>query len=274
MMRPRRAPLERHDPGRGAVEHRPVVRARTGRSCGSSRDRRPRATRLPSMSSALSGSSSSSVSNRDRRTDLERETLALPARERLDRAFGALGVAAAERGVRAPVEHAPRSRSRRPRPSSRARPRSAAARPRPDGRASSARPWRRGSRPRRTGGSAYARRKSRTVVGRASEPMNCRISPTRPSVWIEPAVGRSSPTIRRSRVDLPMPLAPTRPACSPSGTRNDHPLEQRPAARQGVRDVGELDEPHGRSTLAAEVPPLDEASRPQRAAARSCSSES
>jgi hypothetical protein len=39
------------------------------------------------------------------------------------------------------------------------------------------------------------------VVGRASEPMNWRMRPTRPSVWITPAFGRSSPTIRRSSVD-------------------------------------------------------------------------
>src|SRR5438034_6691825 len=53
--------------------------------------------------------------------------------------------------------------------------------------------------------------------------MNWRIRPTRPSTRIAPAVGRSSPAMIRSNVDLPIPFAPISAACSPSGTRNDTP---------------------------------------------------
>src|SRR5215213_1288634 len=49
-------------------------------------------------------------------------------------------------------------------------------------------------------------------------PTSWRITPTRPSIVIVPAVGVSSPATRRMSVDFPTPLAPTSAARSPSPT--------------------------------------------------------
>ena len=42
-----------------------------------------------------------------------------------------------------------------------------------------------------------------------------------PTCWIEPRVGRSSPAINLSSVDLPEPLAPTSPTFSPGGIEKE-----------------------------------------------------
>ena len=52
-------------------------------------------------------------------------------------------------------------------------------------------------------------------------PTSWRITPTRPSIEIVPAVGLSSPIRTRSSVDLPTPLAPINATRSPLPTENE-----------------------------------------------------
>src|SRR5216117_2432391 len=71
--------------------------------------------------------------------------------------------------------------------------------------------------------------------------MNCCIRPTRPSTRTVPAAGRSSPAINRSNVVFPIPFAPIRPACSPSGTRKDTPSKRvHPPGRATVTSISSI----------------------------------
>src|SRR5437762_2438349 len=71
--------------------------------------------------------------------------------------------------------------------------------------------------------------------------MNCCIRPTRPSTRTVPAAGRSSPAINRSNVVFPIPFAPIRPACSPSGTRKDTPSKRvHPPERATVTSISSI----------------------------------
>lgn len=49
------------------------------------------------------------------------------------------------------------------------------------------------------------------MVASRSSVNDCGRYPTSPEVVIDPVVGGISPAIRRSRVDLPAPMVPTRP---------------------------------------------------------------
>ena len=55
----------------------------------------------------------------------------------------------------------------------------------------------------------------------ASVPIAWGIHATVPSIETDPSVGRSSPAMQRSNVDLPTPFTPTIAACRPLATRKD-----------------------------------------------------
>ena len=62
--------------------------------------------------------------------------------------------------------------------------------------------------------------RSRTVPSDIC-PMNCRMTATVPLQTMDPSCGLMSPAIIRMSVVLPAPLAPTRAAVDPSGTRKE-----------------------------------------------------
>ena len=100
-MCPSRSPFQRHDPRRGTIEHRPIVRDEQDRPrVLADRGLEPL---LPRHVERVVGFVQQQHVERRGEHDLEREPLALPSGQRDDRAIGALGEAAAERAMCAAV---------------------------------------------------------------------------------------------------------------------------------------------------------------------------